>query len=99
MGVSTSFFTDAKTVEHELGNASVDESIVNVVAVPPRGKDAHVHEFPELIGNSLRLHAHGVGQVSHAGIALEQQGVQQAQTGVRGQHPENPHQFFRVLLA
>lgn len=62
----------------EFGYASIDNPVVHVVAVTPGIQDPHVHQPAELVGDCLGLHAHGRGQIAHAGVALAEKGMEKA---------------------
>ena len=74
---------------HEPEDAGIHDAVMDMRPVPPRGEDAQIHQPPQLVGHGLGLHAHRLGQVAHAGVALEDQGVQQAQTRFRSQYLED----------
>lgn len=81
-----SFLVQAEPVVEELGNAGIHDAVVNMTSMSPGREDAHVHKAPKLVGHCRRLHTHGFGEVTHAGITLNHQSVKQTESCFRSQH-------------
>jgi hypothetical protein len=54
--------------------------------VPPCAKNPPVHEALELVGHRLRLHGHGLRQVTHTQFPGSHQGMQETQPGIIGKN-------------
>jgi hypothetical protein len=78
MGVGLGFLIEAEAVVEQLGDAGIDDLVVHVIAVATGVQDPKIHQATELVGDRLGLHAHGRGQIAHAGVALAEKGVEEA---------------------
>lgn len=73
MGVGMGLLVEAEPVIHELGHAGVHDAVVDVSPMAAGAEDAQVHQTAELVRDRLGLHTHSFGQITHAGVAQQDQ--------------------------
>lgn len=83
-------------VEHH-GNTRIDDAVEDVVPVAARAENASVGQSLKLVGDGLRFHLNGPGQVRDTQFAFAHQGVKQAQPRVVGKDFEQPHQRVGLI--
>ena len=78
-------------VEHH-GNTRIDDSVIDVVPVTARAEYTSVDQSLKLVGDGLRFHVNGAGQIRDAQLTFTHQSMEQAQPRVVGKYLEQSHQ-------
>lgn len=89
MGSASAVVLDQAEPEiEEAGDAGVDDSVADVVAVAAGGEDPLVDETLQLVGDRLDAHAHGIGELAHRKFPGAFEGMQETQPVLVGEHLE-----------
>ena len=94
--VQTGIVSEAPSLIEHADNARIHDTIMDVISIAARRDDPPIDQALQLIGNGLRLHRDGGGELRHAQAGFADQCVKQAKTCRVRQRLEGGLQTQRV---